>query len=348
MTANPGSIDLGHGPLVLLFYDGFECRAEPEFMRSVYARARAGARFAYRTLKGLQAHTGFYVAFRLLVAALQKAGCDVRVNDFALTRKYPAYPIGLSGYPSVLSKVELPNPAIFGPGDYGHPDAAAPLLDEGRIKTFIQPSEWAASLYGDTFAPRMMSWPVGIDTEACPDLSGCPKDVDFVVYDKIRWHRETEASRVLGTLVSALGDRGLSYRMLRYGRHRHRVYMDHLRRARALLFVCEHETQGLAYQEALASNLPVLAWDEGLLVDPLQRRFATARTRVSSVPYFDQRCGERFRLSEFAPRLDLFLSRFSSYAPRAYVLENLSMARSARAYLDAYFKLARSGERIAI
>jgi hypothetical protein len=35
-----------------------------------------------------------------------------------------------------------------------------------------------------------------------------------------------------------------------------------------MLFLCEHETRGLAYQEALASNVPILAWDTGFWLDP--------------------------------------------------------------------------------
>ena len=51
-------------------------------------------------------------------------GCDVRVNDFALAARRPAYPIGLAGYATVVDKVQLPNPRIFAPGDYGAPEAS--------------------------------------------------------------------------------------------------------------------------------------------------------------------------------------------------------------------------------
>ena len=35
-------------------------------------------------------------------------------------------------------------------------------------------------------------------------------------------------------------------------------YRALLRRSKSMLFLCESETQGMAYQEALASNVPVL------------------------------------------------------------------------------------------
>jgi hypothetical protein len=50
---------------------------------------------------------------------------------------------------------------------------------------------------------------------------------------------------------------------VRYKFHDHYSYRRLLQRSRALVFLCEHETQAIAYQEALASNVPVLAWDNG-------------------------------------------------------------------------------------
>jgi glycosyltransferase involved in cell wall biosynthesis len=329
-------MDLGRGPLVLLFYDGYEVQARPGLLGHAYSEARGKARFAYRWAKGQQVYTGFYVAFRLLVRALREAGCDIRINNFSLAAKYPDYPIGISGYPSVLQKVKLPNPAIFGPGDYGYPDDVAKLTADCNIRRFIQPSEWAASLYRTSCAGKMMVWPVGIDTDAYPDVSSENKDIDYLIYDKIRWDRETEVPHVLVPITDHLTSLGKSFKILRYGAHHFGQYTESLRRSSALIFVCEHETQGLAYQEALASNVPVLAWDEGVLVDPLQRPFLPEGSTVSSVPYFDERCGERFKIADFKDVLDTFVARRASYKPREYVSEQLSLRRSAETYLDAY------------
>jgi glycosyltransferase involved in cell wall biosynthesis len=36
-----------------------------------------------------------------------------------------------------------------------------------------------------------------------------------------------------------------------------------------MVFLCEHETQGFAYQQALSCGVPIIAWDRGgLLQDP--------------------------------------------------------------------------------
>jgi hypothetical protein len=122
--------------------------------------------------------------------------------------------------------------------------------------------------------------------------------------------------------------------------HHQRQFREALARAKGMLFLCEHETQGLAYQEALASNVPVLALDEGELVDPQQRRFARPDLKVSSVPYFDAFCGETFVPATLEETLDRFMRHRSSYAPRSYVLQNLSMRKAAENYLELYGSIA--------
>jgi hypothetical protein len=330
------AIHTRRGPLVLLFYDGFELKAASGLGGAIHSRSHCVARYLYRTLMRTQVWTGFYTAFKLLRLCLQQAGCDVRVNDFSLARRYPYYPIGLSGYPSVLLKVRLPNPAIFGPGDYGLPDSAGVLAREARIRRLIQPCEWAASLYSETCGDKMMVWPVGIDTQAWPDAGAHPKDIDVLVYDKLRWNREREVPRVLGRVTGALRAAERSFEIVRYGQHHRTKFADLVRRSRSMIFLCEHETQGLACQEAMSCNVPVLAWDEGVLVDPDQRRFAKPGLTVSSVPYFDERCGRRFRLAQLEDALAEFWSRLGTYQPRRFVEERLSLRRSAQAYLAAY------------
>ena len=84
---------------------------------------------------------------------------------------------------------------------------------------------------------------------------------------------------------------------------------------------------------------PILALDEGRLVDPEQRRHARPDLRVSSVPYFDANCGETFEPDGLEPALNRFLERRAQYRPRDYVRQHLSMQKAAENYLDMYTDL---------
>ncbi len=335
---------LGGRPTVLLFYDGYELRLLPGRSGRAYSRLRGLARYLYRRVRRRQVWTGFYTAFRALVTSLRQYGCEVRINDLALAARHPAYPIGIAGYPSVLAAADLPNPRLFGPGDYGYPDTAAEVAADPRNRILTQPSEWPVEYYRAACGAKLRVLFVGIDTEAWPDLSARPKDIDVLIYDKIRWHdgapRRDQVPEVLARLIRHLDQQGRSHLVLRYGRHPLSQFRAALARSRSMAFLCEHETQGLAYQEAMASNVPIFALDEGVLADPQQLRFARPGLLVSSVPYFDATCGERFVPEQLEAQFARFWTSLPGYAPRAYVMEHLSLRRAAETYLTLYASLA--------
>lgn len=321
---------------IALFYDGFERQANEGWIGQTLSNLRRIARYGYRTLRRKQVHTGFYTAFLGLVASLRANGVRVRVNDFGYARAHPGEPIGIAGYPSVIDKVALPNPIIFGPGDYGSGPSAIALAQRPNIKVLSQPCQWAVEINRQWAGDKGEAYFAGIDTDVWFDRSKSHKVIDFLVYDKIRWHRDTRVASVLERSLEALRQRGLTYRVVRYGHHHISAFRAGLTDARALLFLCEHETQGIAYQEALSSGIPVLAWDDERPVDPNMIALAPEGFRVSAVPYFDDRCGMTFKLEALETVLDAFVTDLPRYRPREYVLDTLSLKRSGERYLELY------------
>lgn len=330
------------GSLVLLFYDGFERQALTGFFGNTISNSRRILRYVKRSLCRQQVRTGFYTAFLALVNSLKAAGCDVRINDFTAAKKRPNYPIGIAGYPSIINKINLPNPRIFGPGDFGTPPASAAVAADSRFKVLIQPSDWFSEMYRPFCGDKMLTWFAGIDTKNWPDFSHEHKEYDYIIYDKIRWHREEQVPNILNRIIKHLEATGRSYKILRYGHHHHREFINALKRSKAMIFVCEHETQGLAYQEALSTNVPVLAWDEGEMVDPILKQYITPEIHVSSVPYFSAECGMKFKIADFENICDAFWQALPKFQPRHYVENNLSLELSAAQYLVAYAKILNS------
>jgi hypothetical protein len=327
---------------VLLFYDGFEMKAIDRPYGRAFSWLRGQARYGYRTLRRRQPFTGYYVAFDNLRRSVEALGRAVVVNDFALARRHPEHRIGISGYPSVYERVRLPNPAIFGPGYVPPPGQIEEVVRRSNLRIVTLPASWRCDMYGGLFGAAMQPMFVGIDVKAWPDLSQRPKTLDCLIYDKIRWHRAERERDVLEPLRTTLDRRGLSHRTIRYGGHHVSEFRRLLGETRSLVFVCEHEAQGLAYQEAMSSGVPVFAWDEGELVDPEMRRYAPPGLVVSSVPYFDERCGVRFRRADLDERFSAFWETLPAFRPRDYVCEHLGFETAARRYLELYDAVADS------
>ncbi len=173
-----------------------------------------------------------------------------------------------------------------------------------------------------------------------------PKKVDCLIYDKIRWNQDHYKRSLVEPIVAGLNNRGISHHTIKYGHHDHKTYREKLRTSHFMLFLCEHETQGMAYQEAMACNLPILAWDNGFWLDPNRKTYTKEGVPASSVPFFSPECGERFRESgDFLEVLDRFLERLNAYAPRRYVQQALSLHESAATYLKYYLSLAEATKR---
>ncbi|MBU2888771.1 glycosyltransferase [Celeribacter halophilus] len=321
---------------IALFYDGYETQANDGPLGRTKSFLRKSMRQTYRRARNLQPYTGFYTAFLNLRRSLESSGIKVRVNDFSYARANPNMPIGITGFRSVYDKVRLPNPAMFGPGEVPVPSDTPRVVRDCNLQIVTQPSEWYCKLWRPVLGDMVKPMFVGIDTEKWPDLSWQAKDIDVLIYDKIRWHYDERKADLLDPLLAHLESRGMSYLVLRYGSHHLRQFRAALARARSMAFLCEHETQGLAYQEAMCSGVPIFAWDERQLVCPHEIKIAPAGIEVSSVPYFDDRCGVRFKKRDMIAAFDQFWEVHSHYTPRDYVCENLSLKAGAQRYLELF------------
>jgi hypothetical protein len=247
--------------------------------------------------------------------------------------------VGIIGGPALLENWRLPNPAILGPSIYDQPGQAPTLFDDARFQTYVCLANWMYDLFETVYAGRCVKWFAGIDTQAWPDLSAQPKDLDFLIYDKVRWDHDQYQASLIDPILAELQARGLKAELIRYKFHDHATFKSLLGRAKGLLFLCENETQGIAYQEAMASGVPVLAWDRGYWADPQWKPFMDVAPWASSVPFFSPDCGERFvGMEDFPAKLDAFMTKRETYRPRDYVIENLSIPRSGALYAQAYFQ----------
>lgn len=326
--------------LVLLFYNGYDLKAIDAPFGQILSRSHHFIRTVKRLICRQQVFTGYYTGFRALVRGLRDQGHDVRINDFKTARQNPGYPIGLCGFAKVLEVAQdLPNPVLYGPGEISVAPDIIKIYQQDRFKKFLLRSGWERSFHENRLPQNKDIFFTGIDTDEWPNLSKEEKTHDFLIYDKMYFEIPENRQKILSGITSYLDQKSKSYTLLTYGNFTRRAYKKALQESRSMIWLCAHETQGMAYQEALAGNLPILAWDEGTLKDPALIPHAPENLEVSSVPYFDEQCGARFTLDDFEEKCDIFLKRLNGYKPRNFIKERLSPEESLKIYLKNYSDL---------
>lgn len=294
-----------------------------------------------RLVRGPRRPGGQERVFINLCAGLDRIGVAYTVNRYRHALRNPSLPVGIIGKAHLLDLHAWRNPILFGASIMSHPQEDPELLNRlPNIRRILVPGEWMRAMCEPTWGSRVHSWPVGIDTQAWAPAGPGEKEFDVLLYDKVRWEHDHYQSNLIDPILSKLRARGLKVAVIRYGFYKEEAFASLLRRCRAMIFLCEHETQGIAYQQTLSCNVPILAWDRGgFWQDP---QYYPDRIRfgpVSSVPYWDTRCGLTFPdASAFAEAFDRFWENVtaSGYRPRDYILENLTLEKCARLYVDQW------------
>ena len=314
-----------------LFYE------EPDFDRW-FPLDRYPRRILRRILRGKARPGGQMRVFLNLCAGLDRIGVQYRVNDYQFAQKHPTKLVGIVGKPFVLDKVKWNNPILFGAAVFSHPVDDPDLLKRLNIRKVLVPGEWVRQMFEPYYGDAVVDWPVGIDTERWKANPLPAKCFDFLLYDKVRWDHEEYDKSLLEPVRQELRLRGISFAEIRYGFYREEDFIEALRKSRAMIFLCEHETQGIAYQQALAADVPIFAWDRGgSWRDPAYFPQKAQFQPVSSVPYWDDRCGIKFPdLASFHERFDEFWEgvQRGRFNPRNYILENLTLENCARRYVE--------------
>jgi hypothetical protein len=268
---------------------------------------------------------------------LERLGIPYRLNDYKYIKRHPEEIACIIGKPHVLYDHEWKNPILFGAGIFSHPIECPDLFEKyPNVQNLLVPGEWARKMYATGYGDKVLAWPVGTDTEYWKP-SAIEKSCDFLVYDKIMWNYDVKKEQILSPILQTLKNKGLSHQYMRYGKYMPDDLLLATQNCKAVIFLCEHETQGLAYQQILATDTPILGWDQGeYWLDPYYYPHKVKYGPVSSLPYWDERCGEKFKAIEnFDDALHLFQSKLKQekYSPRDYILENLTLEKCAEHYV---------------
>lgn len=274
-----------------------------------------------------------------LMAGLDKLNIPYRFNDYKYINKHPNETACVIGKSHIIYEKKLKkNPIIFGASIFSHPlDCPDLFTIYPNVNLVLVPGEWMRKMCEPFFKNKVIAWPVGIDTEKWLP-SDFPKSNDFLIYDKVRWLHDDFEKELIQPIKQFLDAKNLTYDYIRYGYYKSDELQVKVKNAKAVIFLCEHETQGIAYQQILATNTPIFVWDRGgFWQDPYYFPEKVQFEPVSSVPYWDDRCGMKFKdFADFKINVDMFLAKIKKkeFKPRSYILQNLTLEICAQKYVD--------------
>lgn len=288
-------------------------------------------------VRGKSRPSGVDKVFINLSKGLDRLGISYTVNA-------PFREIGASDLVGVIGRGKYclkgynkENPLVAGVALMTHPSEWPTLCEEYPVAKYLQHSEWTNEIYKPYYGNRCDIWPVGIDTEEWNENTSVQKVDKILIYNKIQWNKEFWNNALCQKIKDYFSENNIQYTELVYGSYQPEEFKAQLQQVKAIVLLTAHESQGIAYQEALSCNVPILAWDQGRLLDPVYEVLGETHREVTSVPYWDERCGMKFNdTDEFEEVFPEFWekARFGRFSPREYVLDYLTLEKSARQYLD--------------
>ena len=224
---------------------------------------------------------------------------------------------------------------VVGPNLFVMPsDIPQGIRFEGAL--YLHPCEWAARLweYAGFRACPILPWAVGIDTDKFH-----PSNTPFAERRVMVYHKQRDAQK-LATILDVLHTMKMPYWLVLYEQYSEQEYKELLSKTSFIIWHGMHESQGIALQEAMACNIPILVCDVTSLAQAkVNYAFAPEvfSFPVTAAPYFNDRCGIKITdLEELRMAIERLIDRFETFQPRQYILQNLSLEGQAQAFVQLW------------
>ena len=198
------------------------------------------------------------------------------------------------------------------------------IENQNYYKKIIAPSEWVKNKFITKFnlpEDKLAVWPVGIEEF---------DNIREVNYDCLIYFKRRDQSE-LDAVKKFLVSNGLSYRMVEYGTYGEDGFKQLVNSAKFCFLINGTESQGIAVQEIMSMGVPIIAWDIKEWLDQGE----AYRVPATSIPYWDERCGEVFfNIEDLEVTFSKFYATLDEYDPKAFIKDNLSFECSVKTLLD--------------
>lgn len=211
------------------------------------------------------------------------------------------------------------NDSFIGPNICVLPIDEQIVMNQNYKKTIV-PSEWVKKLYMKWLPEdKIEIWPVGIDTDKFRDMKNDNKSIDCLIYFKRRKQEE------LDFVKKFFDEKNITYEVVTYGSYNEDYFLEIISKSKFGFVLDNTESQGIAIQEMMSCNLPLLVWD----VEFWEDRGDEYRVNATSIPYWNESCGIKFLdFGSFDKVYSLFLDNVDNYEPRNFIESELNLEKS--------------------
>lgn len=210
-----------------------------------------------------------------------------------------------------------------------------------QLGSYSSPSKWTDDLWkNEGFDASINIWPVGVDTDYfTPDIH-IVKDNDILLYTKGRSKDDIDE---IENYIKSLN---LSFSHLSYGSYDEEYFIHEVRRSKFGVVVVSSESQGLAIEEMLSMNLPLVVFDisyinqrsykdsikneENEISEEAQISLKN-RHHATSVPYWDDSCGlKSIDIDTVKKYIVQMQNEYEHFHPREFIVNELGLKKQAR------------------
>jgi len=163
---------------------------------------------------------------------------------------------------------------------------------------------------------KLVILPIGIKREVeIDDSTKLNRNSNAIIYFKRRSADE------LFSVKNLLESRNIEYKIFEYGKYKNSDLIDYSKKAKFGIVLDQTESQGIAINELICSNLPLF------VLDYEENRYENFILKGSSVPLWNEKCGEKVNNfenidSQFNQFFEKVLNNY--YQPHIFAKEVLS------------------------
>jgi hypothetical protein len=266
-------------------------------------------------------YRGHYAVTRSLVEGLRKAELPFNYNPIR-RRDLADKVLVLSGVRTLRQAIELKREGHYkklyaGPNIVIFSSDNESLLASPEVDAAITPSQWVVDLYVEdniSLGTRCFAWPAGVDVDFWKPLTVASRK-NILIFDK--QNKGTVGQVAPYSLY--LREKGYTVEIIKYGAFNHAYYLEALQRACLMIGFVAGESQGIAWAEAWATDVPTLIWHN-------ERDTYKGRSyRCSTAPYLNPANGLFFNdMNDFKQQIARWEANPSQFSARDWTLSNMS------------------------